>query len=116
MTTVRSQQKAQQIKSAHPDVSKDKLDFTIVEDISSPDGRCESTMGRRCPDFALAFDDAVISDPPFEAAIHTASPYHFNVIDTVREFTIASTVHTYKRRGIIIQLIDYFAKLRTREG
>lgn len=85
MTTVRSQQKAQQIKSAHPDVSKDKLDFAIVEDISRPDGRCESTMGRRCPDFALAFDEAVISDPPFEAVIHTASPYHFNVIDTKKD-------------------------------
>jgi len=34
------------------------LDFAIVEDIA-PEG---------------AFDKAVISEPPFEAVIHTASP------------------------------------------
>jgi nucleoside-diphosphate-sugar epimerase len=28
-----------------------------------------------------AFDTAVISDPPFEAVLHTASPFHFNVTD-----------------------------------
>ena len=26
----------------------------------------------------LAFDQAVVSNPPFEAVIHTASPYHFH--------------------------------------
>lgn len=28
-----------------------------------------------------AFDKAVVSDPPFEAVIHTASPFHYNVTD-----------------------------------
>ena len=28
-----------------------------------------------------AFDRAVVSDPPFEAVIHTASPYHFHAKD-----------------------------------
>ena len=28
-----------------------------------------------------AFDEAVISEPPFEAVIHTASPYHYEVVD-----------------------------------
>lgn len=37
------------------------------------------------PDFYLAFDKAVISDPPFEAVIHTASPFHFNVTDTKKD-------------------------------
>lgn len=78
MTTVRSQQKAQGIKSAHPDVSKDKLDFAIVEDISRPD----------------AFDEAVISEPPFEAVIHTASPYHFNVTDTKKDLLDPAVVGT----------------------
>lgn len=32
--------------------------------------------GESCPDFALAFHEAVISEPPFEAVIHTASPHH----------------------------------------
>lgn len=58
VTTVRSQEKADKIKEAHPNVGTDKLGFTIVEDIALPG----------------AFDKAVISDPPFEAVIHTASP------------------------------------------
>lgn len=33
----------------------------------------------------IAFDKAVISDPPFEAVIHTASPYHFNATDVKNE-------------------------------
>jgi uncharacterized protein YbjT (DUF2867 family) len=35
VTTVRSQEKADKIKEAHPGVPKDKLDFAIVEDIVS---------------------------------------------------------------------------------
>jgi hypothetical protein len=65
VTTVRSQEKADKIKQAHPSYGKDKLDFAIVEDIAQPD----------------AFEKAVISDPPFEAVLHTASPFHFNVTD-----------------------------------
>ena len=38
MTTVRSLQKAQAIKEAHPTFDKDRLDFAIVEDIAQPDG------------------------------------------------------------------------------
>ena len=58
VTTVRSQEKATKIKEAHPDMPKNKLDFAIVEDIAKEG----------------AFDKAVVSDPPFEAVIHTASP------------------------------------------
>lgn len=58
VTTVRSQEKANKIKEAHPDTPKSKLDFAIVEDIAQEG----------------AFDQAFISDPPFEAVIHTASP------------------------------------------
>jgi nucleoside-diphosphate-sugar epimerase len=39
VTTVRSQEKADQIKTAHPGVSKENLDFVIVPEISAPDGR-----------------------------------------------------------------------------
>ena len=69
VTTVRSTEKAQRIKAAYPDVSKDKLDFAIVEDIAQHD----------------AFDKAVISEPPFEVVIHTASPFHFNATDMKRD-------------------------------
>lgn len=65
VTTVRSQEKANKIKEAHSKYGKDKLDFAIVEDIAQEG----------------AFDKAVVSDPPFEAVIHTASPFHFNVTD-----------------------------------
>lgn len=69
VTTVRSQEKAQKIKEAHPDVPKEKLDFAIVEDIAKLD----------------AFENAVVSDPPFETVIHTASPFHFKVTDIQKE-------------------------------
>ncbi|KAI0391862.1 3-beta hydroxysteroid dehydrogenase/isomerase family protein [Xylariaceae sp. FL0594] len=62
VTTVRSEQKGKQILDAHPKYGKDKLDFVVVEDIAVPG----------------AFDSAVVSDPPFEAVVHCASPYHFN--------------------------------------
>jgi NADPH:quinone reductase-like Zn-dependent oxidoreductase len=56
VTTVRSQEKADKIKQAHSSYGSDKLDFAIVEDIAQEN----------------AFDKAVVSDPPFEAVIHTA--------------------------------------------
>lgn len=73
VTTVRSQAKADSIKKAHPKFGKEQLDFAIVEDIAKEG----------------AFDKAIISDPPFETVVHTASPFHFNVTDVqkVREQT-----------------------------
>lgn len=38
VTTVRSQEKADRIRDAHPGVGKDRLDFAIVEDIAKIDG------------------------------------------------------------------------------
>ncbi|KAJ5676120.1 NAD(P)-binding protein [Penicillium macrosclerotiorum] len=73
VTTVRSPQKAQAILSAHPELSKGRLDCAIVEDIAQPG----------------AFDQAVISEPPFEAVIHTASPYHFHAKDAQELLTPA---------------------------
>lgn len=34
---------------------------------------------------AIAFDKAVVSSPPFDAVVHTASPYHFNSKDNKKE-------------------------------
>jgi nucleoside-diphosphate-sugar epimerase len=66
VTTVRTQEKANKIKESYQQYSeKGQLQFAIVPDIAQPD----------------AFDDAVKSDPPFEAVLHTASPFHFNVTD-----------------------------------
>ena len=86
VTTVRSAQKGQQILAAHPSHSKETLDFTIVEDIARDGGE----LSRRIVDTDdtkswLAFDRAVVSMPPFEAVIHTASPYHFRSQDNKKE-------------------------------
>ncbi|KAG8626529.1 hypothetical protein KVT40_005474 [Elsinoe batatas] len=78
VTTVRSQEKADKIKQAHPNVGKDKLDFSIVEDIAVEN----------------AFDEAVKSDPPFEAVIHTASPFHFNVTDVQKQLLDPAIIGT----------------------
>ncbi|KAJ6069816.1 hypothetical protein N7499_011703 [Penicillium canescens] len=65
VTTVRSQTKADAIRRAHPEIANDRLSFAIVEDIAQPN----------------AFDQAVATNPPLEAVIHTASPYHFHAQD-----------------------------------
>ncbi|KAF2153710.1 NAD(P)-binding protein [Myriangium duriaei CBS 260.36] len=78
VTTVRSQEKADKIKQAHPNSGKDKLDFAIVEDIAQEG----------------AFDQAVKSDPPFEAVIHTASPFHFKVTDVQKQLLDPAIIGT----------------------
>lgn len=66
VTTVRTQDKADKIKAEHKSaVGEGRLGFAIVPDIAQEG----------------AFDKAVVSDPPFEVVLHTASPFHFNVTD-----------------------------------
>ena len=73
VTTVRTQEKADKIKESYKSaVDKGQLSFAIVPDIAQPD----------------AFEKAVISDPPFEAVLHTASPFHFNVTDVQKVSTL----------------------------
>lgn len=78
VTTVRSTSKAEGIRKAHPSYGTDKLDFAIVPDVSQAD----------------AFDHAVVSDPPFEAVIHTASPFHFNVTDIKKDLLDPAIIGT----------------------
>jgi nucleoside-diphosphate-sugar epimerase len=69
VTTVRTQEKADKIKADYKDAAeKGNLSFALVPDIAKEG----------------AFDEAVVSDPPFEAVLHTASPFHFNVTDVQR--------------------------------
>lgn len=82
VTTVRSQEKADKIRSAYPKATKSQLDFAIVEDIAQPE----------------AFKDAVKSDPPFEAVIHTASPFHFNAKDIQKDLLDPAIMGT---RGVL---------------
>ncbi|KAK0634257.1 hypothetical protein B0T17DRAFT_512840 [Bombardia bombarda] len=70
VTTVRTAQKGKHILDAHPQHSRNgTLNFVVVDDIAR----------------LTAFDDAVVSDPPFEAVVHTASPYHFKSQDNKKE-------------------------------
>ena len=67
--TVRSTSKGKKILDTHPDLSTKKLSFVIVEDIAKEG----------------AFEEAVKSDPPFEAVLHTASPFHFKITDVKQD-------------------------------
>ncbi|KAL2410807.1 Ketoreductase azaE [Exophiala dermatitidis] len=67
--TVRSDEKGQKILQNHSGTPSSQLSYVIVKDISEEG----------------AFDEAVKSDPPFEAVLHTASPFHFNVTDPKRD-------------------------------
>ncbi|KEF62518.1 dihydroflavonol-4-reductase [Exophiala aquamarina CBS 119918] len=69
LTTVRSTDKADKIRAAYPMIGKERLDFAIVKEIAEDN----------------AFDDALVSNPPFEAVIHTASPFHFNVTNVQQD-------------------------------
>lgn len=76
--TVRSNEKGEKILSNHPKVGKDKLSYVIVEDIAQEN----------------AFDEAVKSDPPFEAVLHTASPFHMNVTDPKKDLLDPAIIGT----------------------
>ncbi|KAJ5171404.1 NAD-dependent epimerase/dehydratase [Penicillium coprophilum] len=88
VVTVRSEEKGKRIIEAHPDVSKEKLSYAIVKDVAK-DG---------------AFDEAVKSSPPFDYVIHTASPFHFNVQDPVKDFLDPAIKGT---TGILKAIRDY---------
>lgn len=77
MITVRSEEKGRKILE-NRDVLNNKLSYVIVKDIAE-DG---------------AFDEAVVSDPPFDAVVHTASPFHFNVSDPKKELLEPAIIGT----------------------
>ena len=67
---VRSQSKADQVRKDFPEAGA-SLDFGIVPDITFPH----------------AFDSVIQSQPPFDAVIHTASPYLYAVAsDNLKDF------------------------------
>ncbi|KAI8264562.1 Ketoreductase azaE [Colletotrichum sp. SAR11_239] len=69
VTTVRNQTKAEEVKAVFPGYSNDALSFVFVPDVGKLN----------------AFDDVVQSSPPFEAVIHTASPFSFSVADVQQD-------------------------------
>jgi len=77
--TVRSHDKGKKILNNHPNVSwQDVVSYVIVEDIAKED----------------AFDEAVKSDPPFEAVLHTASPFHFKATDPKKDLLDPAIIGT----------------------
>ena len=75
VTTVRSDEKGQFLLDSH---KGKRLSYVIVKDIAQPG----------------AFDEAVKSDPPFEAVLHTASPFHFNVTDPKKDLLDPAIIGT----------------------
>lgn len=76
--TVRSDDKGQKILSNHPGTPSSKLSYVIVKDIAQE----------------TAFDEAVKSDPPFDAVLHTASPFHFSVTDPKKDLLDPAIIGT----------------------
>jgi len=76
--TVRSDEKGQKILNNHPGTPSSKLSYVIVRDIAQEG----------------AFDEAVKSDPPFDAVVHTASPFHYNVTDVKRDLLDPAIIGT----------------------
>ena len=63
VTTTRTQAKADKLRRRYAQHGKDHFDVVIVEDIAKE----------------AAFDQAVVSTPPFDAVCHPTSPFHFAV-------------------------------------
>jgi nucleoside-diphosphate-sugar epimerase len=94
ITTVRSDEKKDAIKRAYSGLGRERLDFAIVKDVAEEG----------------AFDHAVISDPPFEAVIHTASPFHFNVTDIKKDLLDPAVNGT---TGILRSIVQNAPTVRT---
>jgi nucleoside-diphosphate-sugar epimerase len=69
VTTVRSAFKGDIILKSYPNLTKGQLSYVIVENIAQEG----------------AFNKAVMSDPPFDSVIHTASPFFYDHSDPVKE-------------------------------
>lgn len=71
-SVVRSQAKIDQMRADFPNYSSSQLDFALVPDITAPG----------------AYQNAVISNPPFDTVVHAASPFLYRVINDNTEFLI----------------------------
>ncbi|EKG12762.1 NAD-dependent epimerase/dehydratase [Macrophomina phaseolina MS6] len=78
VATVRSHDKAERIRQDHPSYGKDKLDFSLVNDIAKEG----------------AFDEAVKTSPPLDAVIHAASPFHYDVTDVQKQLLDPAVIGT----------------------
>lgn len=72
---MRSDEKGQFLVDSH---KGKKISYVIVKDIAKEG----------------AFNEAVKSDPPFDAVLHTASPFHFNVTDPKKDLLDPAIIGT----------------------
>ena len=72
---MRSDEKGQFLVDSH---KGKKLSYVIVKDIAQEG----------------AFDEAVKSNPPFDAVLHTASPFHFNVTNPKKDLLDPAIIGT----------------------
>lgn len=67
------------------------------------------------PDIAEdAFQDAVKSNPPFEAVVHTASPFHFNVANVQRDLLDPAVMGTTGTRSSLRLSSAWLLRRRSR--
>lgn len=93
--TVRSLEKGAKILAKYPKLPRSRLSYDIVEEISQP-GACDQVM---------------VSTPPFQAVIHTASPFHFNFTDASTEILLPAirgtreVLHSIKRKAPTVKTV-----------
>jgi nucleoside-diphosphate-sugar epimerase len=75
VATVRSDEKGRFLVDSHKGKA---LSYVIVKDIAQEG----------------AFDEAVKSNPPFDAVLHTASPFHFNATDPKKDMLDPAIIGT----------------------
>jgi nucleoside-diphosphate-sugar epimerase len=78
VTTVRSHEKAEQIRERHPYASTSQLGIIIVPDFLSTG----------------AFEECFKSDAPFDVVMHTASPFRYSITDIQRELLDPAIIGT----------------------
>ena len=91
--TVRSSKKGAAVLDSFPAIPATQLSFVIVEDIAAPG----------------AFDQAVKSEPPLEAVLHTASPFNFNFSDIKKDMLDPAVEGTV---GILQSIKQYAPGIR----
>ncbi|GIZ40103.1 hypothetical protein CKM354_000345500 [Cercospora kikuchii] len=75
VTTARTKTKAEKLKKRYAELDPAVFDVVIVEDIAKEG----------------AFDEAVVSSPPFDGVCHPTSPFHFAVTELLDPAIIGTT-------------------------
>ncbi|KAJ5111613.1 methylglyoxal reductase (NADPH-dependent) gre2 [Penicillium argentinense] len=78
VTTVRSHEKAEQIRERYPYTSTTHLEVILVPDFTSPG----------------AFDECFKSDALFDVVMHTASPFRYSITDIQQELLDPAIIGT----------------------